>query len=437
MSPRTLRVEQALDLVPDLDDLLPLRDALIGASRGDERLAWTASEAYVTLDTRLADPDALEALIPELVEASARRLEGVYRRVAEALRLAQQGDEAAAAASLVAAGEVEEAASRLAAAEHFYRKAREIGRRPRDRRPEGLALRRLGRVARARGQLERSLRLYRQGFEVAEAQRDVEGMVVACQGLGNVHGDHGSWREAAAWYERGVALLSPGDPSRPLWQLQSNLSVAARRQGRLEASREWLHAARRTVDALDDDAGRVFLHNAEGLLRLAEGDPGGAEASYREALAAAATPAARATVLVNLAECLLARGQSAEAERSARELERIAVVHRLTPLLPHAYRALGAVARARRDREGFVFFEQALDLCLSLDASPLELAITQQEYGRFEAEIGEMDSAAARLREAEQIVSELGALPELARIGHDLAALEAQRARTTDATRSE
>lgn len=426
MSPRPFRLEQALDLVPDSDDLLPLRDALIGASRDDAQRAWTASEAYATLDTRLADLDALESLVPELVESAARRLEEVYRSVIDSLRLARAGEGAAAAHSLVRAGELEEAANRLPAAELFYRKALEIGRRPRDRRVEGLALCRLGRVARARGQFRRSLELYRQGYEVAEAQGDHAGMVLACQGLGNVHGDLGGWQDAGQWYQRGIALASDS-PSRPLWQLQSNLSVVARRMGELEASTEWLLAAEETVNALGDVAGRVFLRNAEGRLRQSAGDVPGAEASYRAALMEEITPAARATVLVNLIECLLLQERVAEADRVARELEQIVVVHRLTPLLPHSYRALGSVARARRDREGFLFFEQALELCRVFESSPMEWAATQHEYGRFEAEIGEVESAAARLREAERIMHEIGAAPELEQIRYDLAALQARR----------
>lgn len=423
MNPRPLRVDQALDLLPDVDDLLPLRDALIGGSRADGERAWAASEAYLTVDTRLADPAALEAELPAVLARVQQRTEAVYRAVVAALRAAEAGDQAGAARALVQAGETEEAAGRLDAAERFFDRAAQLGRRPRDRRVEGLALRRLGRVARARGELDRSLALYRKGYEVAEAQRDAEGMLVACQGLGNVTAEQGRWEEAERWYRRGLELLAGSPPSRPLWQLQSNLSAVALQAGRMEEGAQWLERARSTVNALGDDAGRVYVLNAEGVLRVARGEPAGAAEVLQEALRLGSTPAERARVMVNLAEALLLAGRVPESEGVLRELERLAVTHRLIPSLPYAYRGLGAVARARGDEEGFLFFEQALELCRETGLPAFELALTQREYAAWEADRGLLESAAARLREARDIFAGLGTLSELETTTAELARL--------------
>ncbi|HEX8696717.1 MAG TPA: tetratricopeptide repeat protein [Longimicrobium sp.] len=431
MTPRPLKIDHALKALPEVDDLVHLREALIGASRDDGERAWSASAAYATLDTRLADPAALEAQVAALADRVRQRVEAVLRHSLHALRGLEGGDPAAAARALVAAGEVEEEAGRLDAAEGFYRQALALGRRPRDRSGEGLALRRLGRVARERGHLDEALRLYLAGYEVAAAQRDTEGAVVACQGVGNVYGDQGLWEQAREWYARGVELLGEAAPARALWQLYSNLSVVARRTGDLDASAAWLDRAGAVVQALGDAAGVLPIENGRARLLVERGELAAAEAAYRRSLEGQGSPSLRGAVLSNLAECLLLEGKLREAEEAARELERLAVVHRLTPLLPHAYRGLGAVARARGDAEGFVFYEQALDLCRAPGTPPIELAATQHEYALLDAGAGRRESAAARLEEALAIYRRLGTRPEIERAERDLAALGASASAAT------
>lgn len=420
MSLVPLRLEQALELLPAADDLRPLRDALLGAVAGP-----LDGGPGLDPEGRRADPDALEAEIPALLEAERGRLEVVYRRSVDAMRALQAGDPAAAARALVEAGEAEEGAGHWEAAAAFYERAAEVGRRPRDRRAEGLALRRLGRVARTRGELDRALQLYQRGLEIAEAQRDRDGMVVACQGMGNVHVDQGRWAEAEEWYRRGLEILPQDPPSQPLWQLQSNLSVVARRAGRLDESERWMDAARLTVERLGDSPGRVYVLNSLGMLWLARGEPLRAEAAFREALAYAATAAERARVLVNLADALLALRRPTDAERVLRRLEELALSHRLVLSLPYAYRGLGAVARARRDEDGFLFFEQALELCRTRGLPEAEVATTQKEYAAWEAAMGRPDSAVARLREARSIFARLGAAAELEEVDRRILELDA------------
>lgn len=427
MSPRRLKVDQALAALPESEDLFPLRDALIGASWEDAERAWTAAEAYATVDTRLVDPTALEAQVSRIAERVRARVEAVLRHSVRALRAVEAGDHAAAARALVEAGEVEEGEQRLDEAERWYRKALELGRKPRDRRAEGLALRRLARVAREKGELERALKLYREGLAVAEAARDAEGAVVASQGVGNVHVDRGVWEEAERWYRRGLELLGDETPSRLLWQLYNNLAVVTRRAGRLEESHAWLSRAEEVVGVLGDGEARIHLENGRARLLAEQGELAEAEAAYRRALSGESPPSLRGAVLVNLAECLLLLGRLREAEEALRDAERLAVAGRLPSLLPHVYRGLGAVARRRGDGEGFLFYEQALDLCARTNVPAVEEAATQHEYALFEAEAGRLDSGAARLREAREIYERLGARPELERVAAELASIEERR----------
>jgi tetratricopeptide (TPR) repeat protein len=422
---RTLRVEQALSALPEVDDLHLLRAAVVAASHEDGERRWAASAAYATVDGRLADADALEAQVPSLLDAVRARVEAAMNHAVRALRALEQGDEAAAARALVAAGEVQERAGRLAAAAACYERARELGRKPRDRAAEGLALRRLGRVARAAGELERARQRYLAGYEVACDQRDVQGMVVACQGLGNVDVDQGRWADAREWYLRGVEHLGP-DGGMEAVHLCTAMAVVERRLGRLDESAAWLDRGDAAAVRAGDPAGPGFVLNARGMLHLARGENAEAEAAFLRALEADLDPAARTGVMVNLADPLLRTGRLPHAERVAREAERLAIQHRVLIKLPDVYRTLGAVAQARGDAEGFVFFEQALDVCRSHGLPAFETAATQHRYGLFEAQMGNAESAAARLRAARDIYGGLGAAVDEERVRADLARIAAE-----------
>jgi tetratricopeptide (TPR) repeat protein len=316
---------------------------------------------------------------------------------------------------------VEEDAGRAGPAERLYRAALEEARKPRDRRNEGLALRRLGRLAKDRGAVREALHLYARGFDVAEAQGDRTGMVVACQGMGNSHVDAGSWAEAEAWSHRGLALVGEA-PSRERWQIESNLSIVARRASRLEESARWLASARATADACGDGVAVAYLLNAEGMLRLAEGQAAAAESLYREAADAAPGPGARATVLINLAECLWIQGRLTESAGVAREVERLAIGHGLRSLLPHAYLWL-AEASPEGSADAVVFYEQALELSRA-GGNAAEVAEVQRRYARFEVRQGAAPSAAARLREALELFRGCGSVPEMESTTEELERLE-------------
>ncbi len=410
MTQRALKIDAALKAIPETDDLAHLRDALLSASRADSGLAGGAAEGYPALNTRLADPAALERQVEALAERVRRRVEGVMRHTVRALDALQRGEAAEAARHLVDAGEVEEGERRLDQAREFYERALEIGRRPRDRRGEGLALRRLGRVARALGQWELAARRYQESFDVSVAQRDDVGAVVACQGMGNVHVDQSRWSEARAWYLRGVERCPARPPTAEHVHLCVGLSVVQRRLGDLDAAAEWL--ARGEESAAQLGSLMAFVDHAWGRLHLARGEAEDAERAFRRALGRELDPVTRVAVMVGLSEPLLRQGRTREALAVARDAEALAIHSRAVVKLPDVYRALAAAASERGNPEAYLFYEKALEVCRDHGLPAFEAAATQHHYGRLEARRGDPEAAAARLGEAYRLYTELGARME-------------------------
>ncbi|HZG41713.1 MAG TPA: tetratricopeptide repeat protein [Longimicrobium sp.] len=419
MTQRALKIDAALKAIPETDDLAHLREALLSASRADGGLAWGSAEDYATLDMRLADPAALESQIEALAERVRRRVEGVMRHTVRALAALERGEAAEAARHLVAAGETEEGERRLHQARHFYERALEIGRKPRDRRGEGLALRRLGRVARAMGQWETSTRRYEESYEVSIAQRDDVGAVVACQGLGNVHVDQSRWSEAREWYLRGVERCPARPPGVEYVHLCVGLSVVERRLGALDAAAEWLARGEESAAGLGDGV-MGYVDHGWGRLHLARGEAAEAESVFRRALGRELDPVARVAVMVGLSEPLLRQGRTGEALALARDAEALAIHSRAVLKLPDVYRALGAAAGEHGGSEAFLFYEQALEVCRSHGLPAFEVAATQHHYGRFEARRGDREAAAARLGEAHRLFTELGARMEADEVAEEL-----------------
>lgn len=421
---RPLKLDAALDALPALDDLVPLREALLASSAEDPEQRWADARAYRSLAGRMADLDAVRRQAAALADEVRRRTEAVMSHALDALAALERGDHAGSAQALVRAGEVEEAAGRLEPAQRLFASALEHGRRPKDRRAEGLALRRLGRVARARGDFAEAARLYQRGLDIAEAQRDRDGAVVACQGLGNVAVDQGMWRPARDWYLRGLAIVGEaGEPSVLRWQLLANLAVVERRAGELDASERWLRRAEREAEAADDPVGRHYAAHGWARLGLARGDHAGAEAHARRALEMPADAGSRIAARLTLADALLGAGRAGDAEAEARRAELEAIAHRLVGRLPDVYRALGKAAQTRGDPEGFLFFEEALSVCDAHGLPALERAMVQHDYGRFERWAGNREAARARLGAALELFTELGSGAEAEAVGAELGTL--------------
>lgn len=416
-----VRFEHAVAALPDLPDLRLIREALVDASRVEQAQAWSGGARLATLDKRVVDLGEVESRVREMAERVRERTERVLGEAARALRALERRDEAAACRHLVAAGEVEESHHRLVEAERYYEKAAELGKRPRDRSGEALALRRLGRVARSRGNLERALHMYRTSWEIASAEDDAEATAIGALGVGHVLSDQGRWAEARDWYRTGME--SAAAASRELIHLCNALSVVERRLGDLEASRGWLERGEASAAEVDDAGAVAYLRHGRGMFHLAAGELEQAEAVFRDALAHPLDAAGRVVASVNLAETLRLNGRVDDAEETAREAEALAISMGDLVHLPHVYLELGQVAAARGDAEGFVFFEQALDMLTARGSPPLEVAAVQRSYGLFEARFGRHELAAARLREARDLYTGIGSSAEAELVERQIAEL--------------
>jgi tetratricopeptide (TPR) repeat protein len=420
-SPLHLRVERALALVPDADEFRPFVEAVIGASLRDPERAWAGSAAYATLGKRLVDADRLEALVPEMVERTRQRLEGLFGTLLQALRAQQDGDGAGAARALIRAGEAEEAERHLEKAASIYAHALEIARDLRDKEPQVLALRRLARVARTAGRLDEARGWYQQSYDLAVDQLDRAGQAVACQGLGNVCDDQGRRDEAALWYRRGLeASAGLGDPGLE-WPFYANLSVMAMLDGDLQQAERMLEEARARIEATGTEDAAAFWLNNRGLLLLESGDCAAAEALFREVLGRTRDAHWELTARVNLGHALARQDRLFEAAEEARQAEEIAILHRFISDLADVYALLGSLARLRRDEGGFVFYEQALEVCREHDLPDKTRAGILQGYGQLHTACGRRAEGHAYLEAALEIYRTLGFAQEAARVQADLA----------------
>jgi tetratricopeptide (TPR) repeat protein len=417
-----LLVERALALVPDYEDFLPLSDALVGASRVDGGKRWASSGAYLTVGKRVVDPDRASELLPALLERRHRRMAELMERVLEAVREQQRGNAAGAAELLVRAGEVEEGDRRLDRAERIYRMALSLAGELREKGPEVLALRRLGRTARGAGRLDEAWSWYRRSHELAVEARDAEGEVIACQGLGNVCDDRGERDLAREWWERGLARAAGLEAPHLEWPLLLNLSVLTMLEGDLEEAERLLLEAGLRIGGEDTGEGRFFRLNNRGLLLLEHGDAPAAEAVFREGLEGAEGHWAL-TLRVNLGEALLRQGRLLEAEDEARRAEELAVVQRMVPDLVDVYALLGAIARERRDGEGFVFYEEALRVCHERALPRKREAALLHGYGLLHLSCGRADEGRGYLEAARDVYRLLGFAPELGRVEEALKGL--------------
>ncbi len=415
-----LLVERALALVPLGDEFLPLSDALIGASHTDREKLWARSGAYATVGKRVLDADRLEGLVPAILTRAQERMQRLFALVIEAVRLQGEGDAAGAAHALVRAGEVEEGERRLEQAEQIYTLALEISRDLREKGPHILALRRLGRAARAAGRLDDAGEWYRQSYELSVAQLDDAGQAVACQGLGNVCDARGERPEARAWYERGLEIARRLDDPSLEWPFYTNLSVLAMLEGKLPLAERLLERARERIEATGAEDPLLFWLNNRGLLLLEGGDAPAAEGVFRDALARLPEAEWEMTLRVNLGNTLVPQGRLLEAQDEARRAEEIAILNRFVADLVDVYLLLGSVARAQRDEEGFVFYEQALRVCRERALPRKTEATILHDYGVLHARCARPAEARAYLEAAGEIYRALGLAPELARLNAEL-----------------
>jgi tetratricopeptide (TPR) repeat protein len=423
LMPSHLLVERALALIPDSEEFLPLSDAVIGTSRVDSDKVWARSGAYATVGKRVVDAAGLRALIPGLAERAQRRLQRLFDLVLEAIQKQEEGDLPAAAATLVQAGEMEEEDRRLDKAERIYGLALEIARNLRDKGPQVLALRRLGRVTRAAGRLDEAWVWYEQSYLLAVDEMDLAGQAIGCQGLGNLCDDRGRREQAWTWYERGLKLARGLREPGLEWPFHANLSILAMNRGELSRAEDYLARARVCIEATGDEGGMLYWFNNRGLILLEGGDALGAEAMFREGLERCRNPFWEILLRGNLCDALARQERFFEAEEEARRAEEVAIAHRYIPQLVDVYALFGKIARLRCDEEGFVFYEQALNVCRERGLPAVKEAGVYHDYGLLHLACGRLPEAEAYLDQAREVYRDLGLGQELVKVDRDLLAV--------------
>jgi tetratricopeptide (TPR) repeat protein len=407
-----LTFDEMSGLLPDVAELRPVLDQLLGESLPDDDRRWAGSGALGTAGDRFVDPASLRNAIEQLARAEHAHLDRTFRHVATAAEQLAVGDASGAARQFLELAALEEARDRGGRAAAYAGAACSLATGATDPALESLALRRLGRARLRAGDHPAAVADYRRAHEIAEAAGDVRGSAEAAIGAGNVLEEQGRWNEAETWYRRALQHLDnvddPEGPAVEAWHAWLNLHVVMRSRGQLDESLDPLIRAEEIAASLDDDSAGVFIENARGQLCMARGDSGAAIEHFRWAVAIAGGARASVTVRLNLAEALLASGRSLEAAQEARHAEREAIIARIPQKLPGVYRLLGRVAVAEGDPDAFVLFERALEIINERELTPLERAITLQAYSQAERHVGERETS-ERLREmADQIYEELG-----------------------------
>ncbi len=406
----SFKYEDVRHMLPDVDELRPVFDALLMASTPDPQDEWSGSGEVRTENARVVDVELVSRQARELASREARSLERLFEAVGRAVSCRSQNDTAGAADALLHAASLEEERGRFGKALAFARAAYRVSVDGVGDEHTSRALRRWARAARSLGDLDAARERYEEAYEVAATTHDSPGAGEAAIGLGNVLESQGRWAKAEQWYKRALETL-PDWHDNPLpqhWHALLNLHITARSRGRRDESLRWLSEAEQAAFRLGDADASVFLENARGQMALWQGEFRKAEEHFRASLGHAQGAAVRVTVRLNLAESFLAQGRTVAAAEIAREAERDALVGSVEVKLAEVYRVLGRVAGARQNASAFVLFERSLELCRDRGLPELEKAMTLQAYADVEGRLGNAPSERELRRNAQELYASLG-----------------------------
>jgi tetratricopeptide (TPR) repeat protein len=130
-------------------------------------------------------------------------------------------------------------------------------------------------------------------------------------------------------------------------------------------------------------------------------------------------------IRLGLAELLLEANRFLEAEEEMRRAEQVAIAGNFTQRLVQVYTLMGRLRGRQRDETGFVFFEQAIELCRTLERSPTAEGQVYLEYGLFRESVDQMDEARAYLERAREIFAAAGETGERDRVDAELQKMSA------------
>jgi len=403
-----LRVEQALRLLPDVEDLAPLRGYVM--SLGGESDTWAGAEPNRTMGKRTLDPKELRARVPQVLARVTDRVHALYEAAVDALECERSGDLSQAVRALVRAGRCEERMGRYTQAQAWYQQALGVAGQLRDREPEMEVLCDLGRLEATRGYLDEAARAFQRSLALAEGEGDEEHAAAACNGLGDVLFTQAQWLGAEAWYFRGLQYAD--NNSQLLGALTLALANTALRRGQLGEATGWLARAEEAFTRERDQAGIVRTLLVRGQVEAAQGRSNDVIATYRDALTRLPLNSddglLEITVRMRLAELYVTLGRLPDAEDEARRAEELAITHHQPRLLARVYILIGKLRGRQRDENGFIFFEQAIALCRGPEPAPRIEADVYREYAAFRVVLGETSEARAYLERARDLLEPFG-----------------------------
>lgn len=429
-------LEELLRLVPDLEDLDDLRNALTTVAAPDPAWAWSRSRSLATVDKRIVAAEGIETSL----EQSEARLHGLvsslFLSLRDVFRAYFEGDSQAAATRLIEIGERLESGGRLRDARRLYQNALELTLPLPDKEAQVLALRRIGRVAFSLGELHDAWLHYRRSADLARDVGAVRSEVTALTGCGNVLLMQGRWPETADCYRGALERLESAGQGESLRleraQLFNNLGMIGTLLEALDEAEEWFRRAMEEWSVIDSPVDLAICHFNQGHLRERQNRFEAARQAYGRALECPVPSALRATFAIDLAECFLKEGEMAEAEHWGRVAEEHAIAARSPYHLGHMYRGLGNISRERGDADGFVFFEKALQIARERGFRPME-AEALVDYALLRARMGEEEEAVSYLERAREICSELGIVHEGRRADELLDTLERSKSEASSA----
>lgn len=416
-----VRVERALRLLPDSEALLPLRALLISVSRPDERQMWSSSGPYLTLGKRGVQPDDVRRRLGNAIQRVTAHVEALYSAHLEALECEQRRDGAGVVNALLRAGHIEGSVGRPGQARIWYDTALTVAEALPTRRPEVNSLRALGELALRLGASLEAARHYQRALALTEAGFDQVGTVAACEGLGDAALAQGQWHGGQAWYARGLRLAEASNQGLASGRLHHRLGRLAALRGEATATLEHLQRARECFEAVGAATEMAQLLNTRGSLDAEAQRSTAAEAAYREALAWARRGdeqdlGLEVSIRINLARLQLGLDRLLEAEEQMRRAEQLAIAGHLVRRLIQVYTLMGELRGRQLDPAGFVFFEQAIELCRSLERSPVLESRVCEAYARFKEALGEQEEARAYQERARDILSKVGKVDEIERV---------------------
>jgi tetratricopeptide (TPR) repeat protein len=246
-------------------------------------------------------------------------------------------------------------------------------------------------------------------------------VALACQGLGNVALANAQPLGAEAWYGRAVRFA---DDVSVAAELALGLAEVARLRGQTEIALGRLERARDTFAMLGDSEGLARVLLCEGRLEAAQGRHQHALRSFREALGRLRDTHGRHALEITVGREIslihLEDGRLPDAEDEVRRAEELAVARNLTRELARLYLILGAVRSRQGNESGFIFFENAIELCRGLEPARDLEAESYLEYSRFRRATGEADEANAYLDRAREILEPMGDSPLLTKVRAEL-----------------